>query len=108
MRAIGLACDATGASPIISLAHVTPGRKKDPFYINTRNPIPQKIQRIPNIDPAQARRPEIRRNAQMGPMPAAAAGTSSTNATSWIPLPRKGGVDRFRVYPSLESSRPST
>ena len=26
-----------------------PREKKDPFYINIRNPIPQKVQRIPNM-----------------------------------------------------------
>ena len=26
-----------------NLAHITPGRKKDPFYINVRNPLPQKV-----------------------------------------------------------------
>ena len=25
------------------LAHITLGRKRDPFYINIRNPIPQKV-----------------------------------------------------------------
>ena len=25
------------------LAHITLGRKKDPFFINIRNPIPQKV-----------------------------------------------------------------
>ena len=33
------------------LAHITLGRQKDPFFINIRNPIPQKVSRIPNIDP---------------------------------------------------------
>ena len=35
------------------LAHVdvTPRRKKDPSFLNIRNSIPQKVQRIPNIDP---------------------------------------------------------
>ena len=33
------------------LVHITLGRKKDPFFLNIRNPIPQKVKRIPNIDP---------------------------------------------------------
>ena len=35
----------------VFLTHITLGRKKDPSYINIRNPIPQKGYRIPNIDP---------------------------------------------------------
>ena len=35
------------------LAHITLGRNMDPFYINIRNPIPQKVNRIPNIDPEE-------------------------------------------------------
>ena len=34
-----------------TLVHITLGRKKDPFFLNIRNPIPQKVKRIPNIDP---------------------------------------------------------
>ena len=33
------------------LVHITLGRKKDPFFLNIRNPIPQKVKRIPDIDP---------------------------------------------------------
>ena len=33
------------------LAHISLGRKKDPSYINMKNPNPQEVQRIPNIDP---------------------------------------------------------
>ena len=29
--------------PTVILAHITLGRKKDSFYINIRNPIPQKV-----------------------------------------------------------------
>ena len=28
---------------VVYLAHITLGRKKDPFCINIRNPIPQKV-----------------------------------------------------------------
>ena len=42
--------ESTYSEPQI-LAHITPGRKKDPFYRNIRSPIPPKVQRIPNIDP---------------------------------------------------------
>ena len=43
--------DALLALPLLNLAHITPGRKKDPFFLNIRNPIPPKVKRIPNNDP---------------------------------------------------------
>ena len=45
-----LNCDALLA---LNLVHITLGRKKDPFFLNIRNPIPQKVKRIPNIDPVK-------------------------------------------------------
>ena len=33
------------------LVHITLGRKKDPFFLNIKNPIHQEVKRIPNIDP---------------------------------------------------------
>ena len=35
----------------LNLAHIPLVRKEEPFYINISTPIPQKVQRIPNIDP---------------------------------------------------------
>ena len=41
MPGIGNALVEDGSS--FYLAHITLGRKKDPFYINIRNPIPPKV-----------------------------------------------------------------
>ena len=38
----------------LNLVHITLGRKKDPFFLDIRNPIPQKVKRIPNIDPVKS------------------------------------------------------